>query len=60
MCFLFLYAYLPETKGKALEDMALYFAEITGDRSILSLEHTSTRDTANSSGENITEGGMLT
>ena len=30
--------YLPETKGRPLEDMAQYFAEITGDRSILEAE----------------------
>jgi hypothetical protein len=33
-----LYIYLPETKGKTLEEMAVYFAEITGDRSILDAE----------------------
>merc|ERR1719253_2456412 len=32
------YVYLPETKGRALEDMSQYFAEITGDRSILEAE----------------------
>lgn len=36
--FVFFYFMLPETKGRALEDMALYFAEITGDRSILDVE----------------------
>ena len=35
---LFFYFLLPETKGRALEDMALYFAEITGDRTILDME----------------------
>ena len=35
---LFLYVYLPETKGHSLESMSHYFAEITGDRSILDLE----------------------
>ena len=34
----FLYHYLPETKGKSLEQMAVYFAEVTGDRSILDVE----------------------
>ncbi|KAL7560646.1 hypothetical protein ACA910_001330 [Epithemia clementina (nom. ined.)] len=34
----FLYFYLPETKGRSLEDMAVYFAEITGDRNILDAE----------------------
>ena len=32
------YVYLPETKGRPLEDMSQYFAEITGDRSILEAE----------------------
>lgn len=31
----FLYVYLPETKGKSLEDMSFYFARLTGDTSIL-------------------------
>jgi sugar porter (SP) family MFS transporter len=35
---IFLYIFLPETKGRTLEDMALTFAEITGDRSILDVE----------------------
>ncbi|KAL7572387.1 hypothetical protein ACA910_021597 [Epithemia clementina (nom. ined.)] len=34
----FLYTYLPETKGRSLEDMAVYFAQITGDKSILEVE----------------------
>ena len=34
----FLYYYLPETKGHSLEDMSLYFSEITGDISILDAE----------------------
>lgn len=35
---IFLYKYLPETKGKSLEEMSSYFASITGDRSILDAE----------------------
>jgi hypothetical protein len=35
-----MYIYLPETKGRALEDMSQYFAEITGDRSVLEAEET--------------------
>eukprot|EP00986_Skeletonema_menzelii_P018147 scaffold25709_cov137-Skeletonema_menzelii.AAC.4 len=35
-----MYVYLPETKGRPLEDMSQYFAEITGDRSILEAEET--------------------
>lgn len=38
-----LYIYLPETKGLSLEEMAHYFAEITGDQSILEVEGTLTR-----------------
>ena len=40
-CFVTLiivYFYLPETKGRSLEDMSLYFAEETGDFSILDAE----------------------
>jgi len=35
---LFFYVYLPETKGRSLEDMSFHFAELTGDRSILEAE----------------------
>jgi len=35
---IFFFAYLPELKGRSLEDMSLYFAEITGDRSVLEVE----------------------
>lgn len=38
MTLLFLYFYLPETKGRSLEDMSLYFAEETNDFSILNAE----------------------
>lgn len=33
-----MFIYVPETKGRPLEDMSAYFAEITGDRSILEAE----------------------
>lgn len=36
--FAFLYHYLPETKGRSLEEMSVYFADITGDTSILEAE----------------------
>jgi MFS family permease len=36
--FAFLYFYLPETRGRSLEDMSIFFAEITGDTSILEAE----------------------
>jgi hypothetical protein len=35
---IFLYFLLPETKGRSLEDMSMYFAEITRDASILEAE----------------------
>ena len=41
--FAWMYIYLPETKGLSLEEMAQYFAEITGDRSILDVEGIQTR-----------------
>jgi len=34
-----LYCYLPETNQRSLEDMSLYFSELTGDTSILDAEH---------------------
>jgi MFS family permease len=34
----FLHIYLPETKGRSLEEMSIYFAEITGDTTILEAE----------------------
>lgn len=36
LVIVFIFVYLPETKGRSLEDMTAYFAEITGDHSILS------------------------
>lgn len=38
LVFLYLFIYLPETKGRSLEDMSLYFAEVTGDNAILEAE----------------------
>mmetsp|Transcript_19704 Transcript_19704/g.44730 ORF Transcript_19704/g.44730 Transcript_19704/m.44730 type:complete len:622 (-) Transcript_19704:68-1933(-) len=35
---IFLYIYLPETKGKKLEDMVRYFSEITNDKTLVELE----------------------
>merc|ERR1740121_1312655 len=34
----FFYFVVPETKGRSLEDMTLYFAEITNDRAMLGIE----------------------
>jgi predicted MFS family arabinose efflux permease len=36
----FMYKFLPETKGRSLEDMSFYFAEITGDNAVLEAETT--------------------
>ena len=36
--FAFFYTFLPETKGFSLEEMSVYFAKITGDKSILEAE----------------------
>jgi MFS family permease len=38
MVLVFLYLYLPETKDKTLEEMAVYFAQLTGDTSVLEAE----------------------
>ena len=35
---LFFHLLLPETKGRSLEDMSMYFAEITGDQSVIEAE----------------------
>ena len=34
----FFHVLLPETKGRSLEDMSMYFAEITGDQSVIEAE----------------------
>jgi len=36
--FVFVFIFMPETKGRSLEDMSLYFAEITGDNNVLEAE----------------------
>ena len=38
IAMVFIHFMLPETKGHSLEDMSVYFAEITGDKSILEAE----------------------
>jgi hypothetical protein len=38
LVIVFFYFYLPETKGKSLEEMSVFFAQITGDNSILEVE----------------------
>ena len=35
---IFFFIYVPEFKGRPLEDSSLYFAEITGDRTVLEIE----------------------
>lgn len=35
---IYFYIYLPETKGRSLEDMTVYFAEVTGDNAVLEAE----------------------
>lgn len=35
---IFVWYFLPETKGRTLEDMTHYFAQITGDETILNIE----------------------
>jgi len=49
--FVFLFKYLPETKGRSLEDMSLYFAEITGDTSVLDAEERLRRENGGGSVE---------
>lgn len=38
MVIAFVFFIVPETKGRSLEDMSVYFAELTGDKSILDAE----------------------
>jgi hypothetical protein len=33
-----IYIFLPETKGRSLEEMSIYFAELTGDETVLEVE----------------------
>jgi sugar porter (SP) family MFS transporter len=35
LVFAFIYFFLPETKGRSLEEMSIYFADVTGDASVL-------------------------
>ncbi|KAG7361010.1 D-xylose-proton symporter [Nitzschia inconspicua] len=45
---------LPETKGRSLEDMSLYFAELTGDDSILEAERKVINDRERAGGVEMT------
>mmetsp|Transcript_10928 Transcript_10928/g.16891 ORF Transcript_10928/g.16891 Transcript_10928/m.16891 type:complete len:591 (+) Transcript_10928:158-1930(+) len=44
LVLLFIYYFVPETKGRSLEDMSIYFAEITGDMSLLETEEKLVRE----------------
>lgn len=44
-----IYVYVPETKGRSLEDMAVFFATITGDRSVLDHMENATNNSENGS-----------
>jgi len=58
---IFFRIYLPETTGKSLEDMSLYFAQITGDNSILDAEKRLHESANNSSTRRPEEGaGIMT
>lgn len=52
----FLYFFLPETKGRSLEDMSVYFAEITNDRSLLDAEARLSQQRAGGAGGNVEMG----
>jgi predicted MFS family arabinose efflux permease len=38
LVYIFYYVYLPETKGKSLEEMNKYFVEITGNGTVVEAE----------------------
>ena len=50
-----IYIYLPETKGRHLEEMAQYFADITGDRSVIEAERALHHGGGDSNDENETQ-----
>jgi MFS family permease len=63
----FLFKLLPETKGRSLESMSHYFAEITGDRSFLetenelrSLKDAQSHSSSHSGTGEEGEGGLIT
>jgi sugar porter (SP) family MFS transporter len=57
--FIFIYFLLPETKGRSLEDMSVYFAEITGDTSILEAEKKIISDRERAGGVEMTSKQIL-
>jgi hypothetical protein len=58
--FIFIYVLLPETKGRSLEDMSLYFAEITGDESLLEAERKLVIERERSGGVEMTPTPQMT
>ena len=52
---IWIYIYLPETKGRHLEEMAQYFADITGDMSVIEAERALHRRGGDSNDENETQ-----
>lgn len=53
----FLAIYLPETKGRSLEDMSLYFAELTQDDTVLQVESELVRRRQAPDGSSLPAGG---
>ena len=56
----FYHLYMPETKGKTLEEMSLYFAEITGDQELLEADRRIREDSSRRVASNpvVEEGGV--
>merc|ERR1719437_1386 len=54
--FAFVFFLLPETKGRSLEEMTLYFAEITGDNDVLEAEKQIISSRQSDGGVEMTEG----
>ena len=52
-----MFKFLPETKGRSLEDMSIYFAELTGDNSIMEAEKKLRGDQAQEMIDQGKEGG---
>lgn len=60
LVIVFFYFYLPETKGKSLEEMSMFFAQITGDNSILEAEQRLTNRKPTDYPSNTIMNAMLT
>ena len=54
----FYHVFLPETKGRSLEDMSVFFAELTGDRAVIEAEKRLHGDSAVSSSPSNQSGLM--